>query len=154
VGGTFDRLHRGHQALLEAAFRAAAEVRLGLTTSRYLAEHPKEGADRLRPYAARRRNLARYLRSTFPRRRWQIVPLDDALGGGVEPGIDVLIASEETRSGAHKVNVARRRRGLPALRLVLIPVELADDRRPISSTRIRAGEIDARGRLRRTRPKD
>jgi pantetheine-phosphate adenylyltransferase len=148
LGGTFDRLHDGHRALLAAAFGSAREVGIGLTTDRYLADRPKPWASRIRPYRARRRALAAYLARTYPGRRYSIVPISDRFGGSVEPGVDLLVATSETRAGARAVNRERRRRGLPSLRLLEVPLVVADDLRPIEGRRIRAGEIDARGRRR------
>ncbi|MFI5415452.1 MAG: pantetheine-phosphate adenylyltransferase [Candidatus Lutacidiplasmatales archaeon] len=146
LGGTFDRLHAGHRALLAAAFANASRVRIGLTTSAYLSAHPKPFGDLIRSYAARRRALAAYLRRMFPGRPFEVVPLDDRFGGSVDPGVDVLVVSEETLDGARAVNRERRRRHLPPIRLVVIPVVRADDLRPISSRRIRSGEVRPTGR--------
>jgi inosine/xanthosine triphosphatase len=43
----------------------------------------------------------------------------------------------------------RLRNGLRPLRIIVVPYVLAEDYRPISSTRVLQGEIDAEGRLRR-----
>lgn len=148
VGGTFDRLHRGHLALFEAAFASAQRVAIGLTTDRYLTAHPKPSGDAIRPYGLRRRTLARRLHARFPGRAFTIVPLNDPMGRALRPGVDVLIVSEETRSGANAVNRARRSLGLPPLSVRVVPRVIADDLRPLASRRIRAGEIDGFGRRR------
>ncbi len=149
LGGTFDGLHRGHRALLDRAFEVADRVGIGVTTDRYLAAHPKRLSRSIRPYALRRRIVQAYLGRRFPRRRYWLVPLDDPFGGSVAPGVDVLVASEETRRGAARVNQERRRRGLPPVRVELVPLELGEDLLPVSSSRIRAGLIDADGRRQR-----
>ena len=41
LGGTFDRLHVGHVALLRTAFHIGDEVAVGLTSRRFLTAHPK-----------------------------------------------------------------------------------------------------------------
>ena len=146
LGGTFDRFHIGHEALLRTAFATGDVVAIGLTTPRFLATHPKPGADRIEPYARRRRRLSTWLRRNFPGRRYRVVRLDEPLGRSVEPGWDVLVVSADTRTGAARVNRERRRRGLPALRTVVVPLVLADDLAPVSSRRIRAGEVSRTGR--------
>ncbi|MCI4362523.1 MAG: pantetheine-phosphate adenylyltransferase [Thermoplasmata archaeon] len=149
LGGTFDRLHAGHRALLSAAFDAADTVRIGLTSAAYLQAHPKPGGAKIRNYEVRRRALVRHLRAAFPGRPFEIVPLEDAFGRSVEPGVDAIVVSKATVPGARAVNARRRRAGLPAARIIAVPMTLAPDLRPVSSSRIRAGELSQRGAVRR-----
>jgi pantetheine-phosphate adenylyltransferase len=146
LGGSFDRLHAGHRALLAAGFAAARRVGIGITTDAFLAAHPKPFADRIQPFEVRRRALRRYLRRTYGEGRWWLVPLDDPWGRSVQPGVDVLVASRETEQGTQAVNRERRRRGLPPVQVKLVDLVLADDGFPISSRRIRSGVIAPNGR--------
>ena len=148
LGGTFDRLHVGHAALLATAVRRGRRVSIGLTTAAFLRAHPKPGGPRIQPYAARRAALARWLAAHAPRGAWRIVPLADRFGRSVGPGVDLLVVSAETADGGRAVNAERRRRGLPAVPVAVVPLVLADDLEPVSSRRIRAGEIDRAGRRR------
>jgi cytidyltransferase-like protein len=148
LGGTFDHLHAGHAALLSAAFRAGRSVAIGVTTDRYLAEHPKPAGGRLQSYATRRRALVRWLVRHYPGRSWRTSPLSNRFGRSVEPGVDVLVVSVDTVGGGRAVNAERRRRGRPVVPVVVVPVVLADDLGPISSRRIRSGAIDRDGRRR------
>lgn len=150
LGGSFDHLHAGHRALLARALDLADRVAVGVTSDAYLRVHPKPGAARIEPFAARRRAVARFLAARAPRRRWRIAVLDDGWGGSVAPGPDVLVASSETIGGARSVNRERRRRGLAPLAVELVPLVRGADGQPIRSRRIRAGEIDADGRRRAT----
>jgi pantetheine-phosphate adenylyltransferase len=146
LGGTFDRLHVGHAALLAAAFAAGRRVSVGLTTDRFVRDAGKPGVRSIQGYAARRRALRGWLSAHFPRREWRVVPLADRFGRSVEPGVGVLVVSAETERGGRAVNDERRRRGLPSVPVVVVPLLLADDLAPVSSRRIRAGEIDRHGR--------
>jgi cytidyltransferase-like protein len=146
LGGTFDHLHVGHEALLTTAFQVGDRVSIGLTTERFLAEHPKPASDRLEPYAVRERHLKRWLSTRFSPRRFRTVPLENRFGRSVEDGVDVLIVSADTLEGGHAVNAERRRLGREPVPLVIVPVVLADDLGPVSSRRIRMREIDPRGR--------
>jgi pantetheine-phosphate adenylyltransferase len=148
LGGTFDHLHIGHEALLERAFRVGVRVSIGLTTESFLREHPKPSDDRLQGYATRRRALARWIRRHHPERPARIVPLSNPFGRSVEAGVDVLVVSEDTRAGARAVNRERRRLGRLPLPLEIVPLVLGDDLLPVSSRRIRGGEIDRNGRRR------
>jgi phosphopantetheine adenylyltransferase len=146
LGGTFDRLHVGHEALLATAFRAGRRVGIGLTTGRYLAGHPKPGADRIQRYAVRRRRLVAWLRARYPRARWTITPISDAFGGSIRPGVAGLVVSADTIGGGRAVNEERVRRGRRPVPVLIVPLVLADDLEPVSSRRIRSGEIDRDGR--------
>ena len=148
LGGTFDHLHVGHQALLASAFRVGEEVAVGLTTDRFVSDHPKPLARRIQPFAVRRSALTRWVRRNFPRRRWRLVPLENPIGRSVDPEVGALVVSRDTVAGGRAVNRARRRLGRPAVSLVVVPLALADDLEPVSSRRVRAGAISADGRRR------
>jgi pantetheine-phosphate adenylyltransferase len=148
LGGTFDHLHVGHEALLATAFRLGRRVAIGVTTPAYLAAHPKPDGDRIQSYATRRRNLERWISARFPGRAFVLRPLADGFGGSVGPGVGVLVISADTLAGGRAVNRQRRRLGRRAVPLAIVPLALADDLQPVSSRRIRAGEIDRRGRVR------
>jgi cytidyltransferase-like protein len=146
LGGTFDRLHVGHEALLASAFRQGRTVAIGVTTDGYLTRHPKPLGPRIAPYRARRAALVRWLAARYPRTRWTVAPLEDTFGRSVEAGVDALVLSADTLAGGHAVNAERRRRGRRAVPLLVVPLALGDDLQPVSSRRIRAGTIDRRGR--------
>jgi pantetheine-phosphate adenylyltransferase len=146
LGGTFDRLHLGHEAMLRTAFAAGRTVAVGLTTSKFLAAHSKPGANRIQSFATRRRVLTRWLSARYPDARWTVVPLNDGFGRSVEDGVDALVVSADTLAGGQAVNAERRRLGRRAIPVLTVPLVLADDLRPVSSRRIRAGEIDRFGR--------
>jgi len=148
LGGTFDHLHAGHEALLATAFRTGARVAIGLTTPAYLTAHPKPTAEGVQPYPVRRRALARWLAARYPRARWEIRPISDRFGGSIDDGVAALVVSADTLQGGRAVNAERRRRGRGAVPIRVVPLALADDLEPISSRRIRADEIDRNGRRR------
>lgn len=146
LGGTFDHLHAGHHALLATAFQVGDEVAIGLTTEAFIAGHPKPDPDRIESYAVRRNALARWIGRNFPGRRWRVVPLENSFGRSVDPGVDVLVVSRDTLNGARAVNRERRRLGRNPIPVVIVPLVLADDLEPISSRRVRGGEIGTDGR--------
>ncbi len=152
LGGTFDRLHVGHRALLDGGLAAADRLGIGLTSDAYLDRAAKPLRGRIQAYRTRRAALVRYLRSAAAARRWWVVPLDDGWGRSVEPGIDAIVATEETAAGVTSVNAERRRRGLPALSVVTVPLVRGDDGLPVSSRRIRMGVVGPDGRRRAPLP--
>jgi pantetheine-phosphate adenylyltransferase len=148
LGGTFDRLHVGHEALLGTAFQTGRSVAIGVTTDGYLESHPKPDAGKIQPYRQRRAALRQWLSARYPASRWTIVPLHNTFGRSVEDGVDALVVSADTLSGGRLVNAERRRRGRKAVPLFVVPLVLGDDLQPVSSRRIRAAEIDRNGRRR------
>jgi len=148
LGGTFDHFHLGHATLLTTAFRVGRSVSVGVTTDRFVAAHPKPFPGRIQPYAVRRRALVRWIARHYRGRSYRVVPLEDTFGRSVENGVDVLVLSADTLAGGRAVNAERRRLGRRPVLLEVVPVVLADDLRPISSRRVRAREIDRRGRRR------
>ncbi|MHB1434961.1 MAG: pantetheine-phosphate adenylyltransferase [Thermoplasmata archaeon] len=145
LGGTFDRLHRGHERLLSAANRLGGELRVGLTTATYLRHHPKPNAAQIESYRRRRSRLLAWL-TRHRRRPFRIVPLNDRIGGALGAEVTHLVVSSETRAAAQRIQAMRRSRGLPPVRLVRVPLLRGEDDRPIQSRRIRAGLIDPNGR--------
>ncbi|MBI4362349.1 MAG: pantetheine-phosphate adenylyltransferase [Euryarchaeota archaeon] len=146
LGGTFDPLHAGHRALLREAARRAGprgRVLVGLTSDRMA----RAGRERpVLPHGVRRASIESYLRRAHPGLRFEVRELRSVYGPAAREAMDVLVVSPETRPVAEGLNRARRRRGLRPLEVVLVPAVAAYDGRPISSTRIRAGEIDTEGR--------
>jgi inosine/xanthosine triphosphatase len=143
TGGTFDILHDGHKALLEAAFSLHPDqVVIGVTTDRFARETRSE----VNPYALRERNLRRYLTS----RGWRnfaAEPIDEAFGPADDlADLDALVVSADRASVGEDLNEARGRKGLRPLEVRPVPMVLAQDGLPIQSRRIRAGTIDRHGK--------
>jgi pantetheine-phosphate adenylyltransferase len=146
MGGTFDVLHRGHRKLLRQAFSVGRKVMIGVTTDEFARTLHKP--HRFDPYPKRKKDLERLLSRWGVLSRAQIVPLYDRFGPTIlSPQINALVVSRRTLKTAHEINAKRRSRGLRPIAVDPIDLILAEDRRPISSTRIRRGWIDREGRL-------
>lgn len=144
LGGTFETIHKGHRTLLARAFALGDEVLIGLTSD-HLANMSR--GRRVAPFMERERVLRCYLDRAHPGCEYEVQMITDEFGPAVHlSDLDVLVVSENTYPTGLRLNDAREERGLPPLRLVSIPQVLADDGKPISSTRILAGECDADGR--------
>ena len=148
LGGTFDPLHDGHRALFFRAFMLG-DVTVGLTTDAFAARiRPDQEAD-VDPYGTRLATLDRELRAWADRRArcYEIRPLRVPTGIAHEPQFDSLVVSPETEPGGERINDLRRDRGIEPLRIEVVEHVRAADGDIISSTRIRAGEIDEHGNL-------
>ncbi len=142
VGGTFNVLHNGHRRLLETAIGNGDVLAVGLMSDDYCRRHKTV----LLPYAERERALRQFLElKNVP---FTIVPLNVKEGTAPsDPELDVLVVSQETQSLGPKINDMRLRNGLRPVQVVVVPFVLAENYRPISSTRVLDGEMDAEGRL-------
>ena len=146
LGGTFDKLHRGHIKLIEKALETGDSVLIGLTTNSMLKNNPKP--HRVADYYERKRELTTLLRRMGVLDRVQIVPINDVYGPTLNDGdIEAILASRETAEGVVEINRLRKERGLTPLDIITIDMILAQDSAPISTTRIRKKEIDREGRL-------
>jgi pantetheine-phosphate adenylyltransferase len=149
VGGTFDPLHAGHKALLAKAAELSrgGELVLGLTSSEMVRNKSHDVAD----YSQRFEEVLGFIRSQGidP----VIIRLNDPYGPAIHENFDYIVVSPETHPAALKINSIRREKGLEPLEIVLVDYVLADDGLPISSTRIKRGEIDANGRIQKKQPK-
>ncbi|MEM4365367.1 MAG: phosphopantetheine adenylyltransferase [Candidatus Nitrosocaldus sp.] len=149
VGGTFDILHKGHIALLDKAFEVGKHVLIGVTSDSLVA---RMGKSIVNDYSRRVRNLSSMLVSRYPSRRFDIIMLDDEFGPTVtDPSIEAIVVSKETEHKCKRLNEIREANGMKPLHIIVIDLLLADDGERISSSRIRAGEIDVDGRVLRAR---
>jgi len=148
VGGTFDEFHKGHRALLREAFKVGKRVLIGLCTDEFVKQMKKPHF--VAHYEERLKELKAFLKERGWLERAKIVPLNDPYGVTLSEGcIDALVVSRETEPRALEINEKRKAKGLPPLHVVVIEMIPSENHSPISTTRIRRGEIDREGRLMR-----
>lgn len=146
VGGTFDEFHRGHKVLLVKAFEVGEHVLIGLCSDEFVKKMGKPHVTA--PYEERLKELCVFLQALGFNDRAEIVPLNDPYGNTLaDRCIEALVVSEETEKTAIKINQKRIEAGLPPLTIVTIRMVPAENCTPISTTRIREGEIDREGHL-------
>ncbi|MEM2281136.1 MAG: phosphopantetheine adenylyltransferase [Candidatus Bathyarchaeia archaeon] len=146
VGGTFDEFHRGHKTLLFKAFEVGEQVLIGLCTDEFVAKMKKPHP--VAPYEERLAELENFLKTYGLLERAKIIPLNDVYGVTLQRGcLEALVVSRETEPTARKINEERAKLGLEPLHIVVIDMVPAENHSPISTTRIRRGEIDREGRL-------
>jgi pantetheine-phosphate adenylyltransferase len=147
VGGTFNKLHKGHKSLLKNAFSIAGDggfVSIGVTTDEYTSKNKKYFV----PYDIRVLRIKKYLESEMCD-NYRIMPLDDMYGDSTtNDNYSAIMVSPETVEGAEKINAIRKENGLKELYIYKSEHVLDEDGEVISSSRIMNGEIDESGRYR------
>lgn len=146
VGGTFDPIHDGHLSLLRRAFELGkdGEVIIGLTSD----EMAREGRTRpVQDYEIRLKNLLDTIRVEFGIDDVRVIKIADQCGSSIYEDFDYIVVSPETEPMAQKINRLRAKRGLKAIKISIIPYQLAQDEIRISSTRISEGKINSHGKL-------
>ena len=146
VGGTFDVMHKGHWFLLEETFNVGDMAVVGITTDEFVASMKKH--HKVDTYKNRVKDVEDFLKEKGYLDRAKIVPLNDPFGPTIDSDeIEGIIVSEETEVTAEVINKMRVERGKKPLLIFVITMVLADDGKPISSTRVRKQEVDRYGRL-------
>ena len=146
MGGTFDVLHRGHRLLLKKAFEVGRTVTIGITSDVFARQLHKPHKVDL--FDSRKKDLEKLLEKWGVLSRAKIVKLDDRFGPTIaSPRIQALVVSKRTVRTGYEINRRRRLKGLKPLAIVTIDLIQAQDKKPISSTRIRRGRIDREGRV-------
>lgn len=144
VGGTFEYLHDGHKAILSKAFEVGDRVLVGITSDQMQLRKDITGVP---PLKSRRKVLEEWLVSARLKKRTEIAVISDPFGPALnDAALEAIVVSPETRGRAEKLNQLRVSRGLNKLKIIEIPFVLAEDGLPISSLRIKYGEIDVHGR--------
>lgn len=145
-GGTFDLFHRGHESFLTQVFIQADKVIIGLTSDLYTNKFKEGISETLK---TRKNNLLRFLSSKNFQDRAEIVAINDIYGPLLDKKTeaDVIAVTPQTKRAATGINKERENLGLKPLRILVLGMDLAQDGGLISSTRIRNGEIDRKGRL-------
>ena len=145
MGGTFDAIHSGHMALLNKAFSISSKVIIGLTSDQLAT---KKGKNLVNDYSKRLSLLKSVIEKNFPNISYEISKLENDFGPAViEGSVKALVVSEETSNKGLLLNGLRAERNLPPVKIVVVPMVLAEDGKAISTTRIKNSEIDSSGNL-------
>lgn len=146
VGGTFDELHMGHEALLEKAIEVGEHVIVGLSSDDFVLRMGKP--HKTASYKERFSEVKFFLEEKGIGVNSEIVELNDSYGVTLsDKDIDAIVVSKETEGIAKKINAKRKEVRLKPIKVISIRMVPAENRTPISTTRIRKGEIDRCGHL-------
>ncbi len=144
LGGTFDRFHVGHESFLDKAFQSAKKVMIGITTSYMLKKMVFQ--DSIWSYEKRKKTVEEFAKKYG--KEFEIFPIEDIFGPSIErEDLDAIVATEETMHTCERINYIRKKDGLKPLEIIRVPYVYSEDRRKISSSRIRKGEIDRNGKI-------
>lgn len=139
VGGTFDRFHDGHKALLEMALDVAELVEVWITND----EMSASKSPVIESFEDRREAIL-----VWADERITTHELEDSLGPApIRKDCDSIICTPETLNNCQKINEMRLRNGLIPLEIIEVPHTLDENGGIISSSRIRAGLIDKEGKV-------
>lgn len=144
LGGTFDRLHVGHEQLLMKAYESGAQVCIGLTQPQMHVY--KDYSWLIEPYEKRFANLEYFLQQHHFDSRTTIVPLEDMYGPTIhDASINALVVTPHTLVGAMEVNKQRQLLHMQELPIIQAELVCDDEGQYVSSTRIREGRINRKG---------
>jgi cytidyltransferase-like protein len=163
VAGTFDRLHNGHKALLRSAFEMGEKVTVGITSDKFVNEYKKKltadsyqstvisqqlSANSIALCTKRRSDVEVWLKTQGYSDRASFVyihtPYEPAT---TVNGVDALVVTSQNRKIGDEINEKRKAINLPPFHLIEVDLVPAEDTEPISSSRIRSGNIDQDGNL-------
>ena len=145
IGGTFNILHKGHKFLIDKAFKTAGKngfVFIGVTAGIMIKK--KKNVKSLKE---RIKSLNEYLTSKGYKKNAEIKPIYDKYGVALEEEYDAIIVSPETLKTAELINKKRISEKKKPLIIKKISYVLAEDKKPISSTRILNKEINEKGQV-------
>jgi len=144
IGGTFDRLHLGHQKILEKAFSLGEKVTIGIAKKDL--HKNKLLSSIIEDFEKREKSVRDFLNNKGLGRKFNLIPITDIFGTTLtDPTIEAIVVSQETHKNALFINEKRREKNLPDLEIIIFSYVTGSDNQTITSERIRAGEIDGFG---------
>ena len=142
IGGTFEMLHKGHEAILRKTF-SLGEVFIGLTSDIMARKIKKR---KVQSFKYRKKGLRDFIRKKFEAEP-RIAKIENKFGPTLKENFNYIVVSPETYETALLINNKRQKRNKKPIKIIKINFVLAKDGKSISSTRILKGEIDKEGNV-------
>ena len=140
IGGTFDRFHLGHLALIHKGLSKCDKLEIWITSDSVA----KRKDPKVNDWETRSKELIEYLGGDSFRVSTYV--LEDNYGPSVKHrDATAIFCTKETIQNCHQINKKRSENDLPDLDIYTVDKVSAWDGAQISSSRIRSGEIDREG---------
>ena len=144
LGGTFDRLHIGHEKLIDNCLEKCNNLEIWLTSDNMIME--KVGV--IQSFETRKQFLEEMFDKKAVTNRVSIHMLIDKIGPApIRDDCDSIGCTSETRDMCEKINSLRIANDLQPLEIIEVPHELNEAGMIINSSSIRAGLMDREGNL-------
>lgn len=136
VAGTFNRFHKGHRKLLDAAFENGDFVFIGITSDGMASESRSD----VRPFNERKKDVESY--AGKKNKKFEIGEINDPFVLDRMKDMDALVVSAETEKNGRIIKEKTGGR----LKLIVVDLILSDTGEKISSSGIIEGRFDADGK--------
>lgn len=144
MGGTFDRLHAGHQQFLRFASDLSDEIWVGIATDIFTKNKPL--ANIIEDFETRSIHVTQFLQQQGIQAR--IFPLSDPCGPTLQGSpVEAIVVTNLTKAGGDFINQCRTNIQLPLLPIEVCELLKDEQGEHLSSTRIREGKINRQGRV-------
>lgn len=144
ASGTFDHFHIGHEYFLKEAYKHSKYVSIGISTDTFLKN--KKYLSSVETFKQRKKRVETFLEKNDLLTRTMIFELNDVYGiARSDTSLEAVVVTKDTRKNIALINHYRTSNNLPAVEAIELPFMKSSDKKIISSTRIRAGEINRNG---------
>lgn len=140
LGGTFNILHKGHEALLSRAL-LFDKIFIGITSDAFVKKHKIYPPV---PFRKRKESVEKWF--SRKNKTIKISRISNIFGDTLKKDYDYILVSEETLRNAEKINLVRKKLGKKPIAIVVVPIVRAYDGKKITAWRIHKGEIDRNGK--------
>ena len=141
VGGTFDVLHKGHEALLRKGL-SLGEMTIGLTSNK-IAESLKRR--KVRDFQLRKKDLENFIKQELSG-KYRIIRIEDKFGPTLKEDFDYIVVSPETYRTALLINKKRQKIKKGPIKIVKIKFILGENGKPIHATEIIKSRMNRLGK--------